>query len=157
MKVKLQRKNGRISTSVVAKLMGQQVAVQVVYDRRAQGADGVKRWIWSTREVPRVGWVVGLSWLQTGRSQDGTTWVGDDEPPEYYTYLHETARRMPVLLVCYWPGLAPVRVPLDGWRMPVEGERPVSSQRLAWEQQSEVMKEQIREWGRDLAADQGKV
>ncbi len=63
------------------------------------------------RDAHRAGWVTGFSWLCEGNKVMGGDMAG--------CVLEET-KRIPCMLVAYWPTMRPVKVPLDGYEYPTD-------------------------------------
>jgi len=89
------------SQKFVREFMCRQVRVDRLFSRAFEGDS--KRG-WASHEVtPFVGWVVGVTWLQTGWYVSGSY----DEQPR----LQESGPRMLAYLVTRWPTISPHRVP----------------------------------------------
>jgi hypothetical protein len=95
----------------------------------------------------RVGWVVGLRWLQTGFRVPGSSYASpsndydDYDPPTF----KETDKRKPCVLVMTWPTRKPERVPFDAIEI-LDEEVPVYSMDAS---ERNLMALQSRDWPRD--------
>lgn len=128
-------------------LMGKKVLVKERYWRHRNKK---KRW-WESKPLlyPRVGWVTGIRWLQTGEVYTHM----------YYSdggnYLYETKPRQICLLVSFWPTENPVKVPIeavelteeDGYSTSGFGEGANRKQQLSY--LSQTMKDVAAELPRD--------
>ena len=96
----------------MVELMGKKVIVSSVWNRRNTGrhSDHTKRGLvrWEKKEVKsRAGWIVGFTYLQTGRVVYG---YGGEDP----TIFKQTDKPVLAVKVVYWPTMKPVFAPLDG-------------------------------------------
>jgi hypothetical protein len=100
-----------------------------------------------------VGWVVGFRWLRRGKVRQGTQphWGIDAYDAGEPSTFKETGKRIPCLLVAYWPSMKPVKVPLHGYELKWQGNllsHPVApSCKMTW-------LDRDRETCREIAAEQ---
>lgn len=138
----------------VAELMGKLVVVDAVlyptYAKTAVDDAQMKARHIARRRLdePRVGWVVGMRWLQEGFLNEGSY----DEEGDYTRPWLGVSSTVPCLLVTFWPTKAPVSVPLDGYRIAtterpsyLHGKRDDGYRKLM----SDIMKEEVVKLRRD--------
>lgn len=136
----LYRKNGRVNGKAIARLMGTLV-IPLLHLRRQRADRSTRTWMPFPPPSPgRAGWVVGLTFLRTGKA----VYQGDAEGYEF----SETGERIPALQVCYWPGTKAVPVPLGAFMPAPAGARPISPQHLSWDEAPESIKAEVRGWSR---------
>lgn len=134
-----------IKQRAVANLMGRIVFVKQVFERAYPTKEkrGVtpKTWAPEALKEPRPGWVIGFRYLQTGH----TEWVGYEEGSAWTP----NGPSQPCLLVSFWPTLAPVRVPLDGFDFKCNSE-PHPNKRPPWSRLDRITNAEATEgWPRD--------
>lgn len=136
----LLRANGSVNGKEVAKLIGRKVVPLSRFFHHGPGCWNI--YAIRGKNSGRVGWVVGLTWLRSGViSVDYYINGGKSSMLDYYC---EKEKRKPALQVCYWPGLRPVLVPLDGWRLALDHEKPISAQRKYFDDLPKQVKDRIR-------------
>lgn len=142
-------------------LMGKQVMVRTELTRVYRDGEFSWKEIKSKRkgELARannwepVGWVVGFRWLQRGKVRQGTRphWGIDSYDAGEPNTFKETGKRIPCLLVAYWPNMRPVKVPLHGYELKKQGNllsHPVAPSCMT------TWSERDRETYREFAAEQ---
>lgn len=93
----------------------------------------------------RVGWFVGIRWLPVGEVLYGN---GYDVSSEFVN----KGPSIPCVLVCFWPTYKPIRVPMDGFRLPVGGEADIQPhpEPQEWSDKDKaVMRQEMKDWPRD--------
>jgi hypothetical protein len=131
-----------------AEMMGKPVAFDA-HLWRGYSEDGKTR-VWHKNENPeRHGWLVGVTWVQTGHCVDGYGGgynilgeLDDYDPPTFV----ETGPRQLVYLVSPWPTMRPLKVPPEHVRLvDPEDFRPSS-----WDDEmKELTRESAKHWKRD--------
>ncbi len=127
-------------------LMGKIVIVDKLYQRNFEiwgnNQLGTRKFWVKVNGDERAGWVVGERWLQDGVSANdfdyGNQWTPDG-------VVHHC------LLVAYWPSMKAVRVPMDGYRIAPETEKPYSpGAETSWPPSArEYASKEMQEWPRD--------
>jgi hypothetical protein len=128
-------------------LMGQVVLVNRVYVRNVEYGNSYngyrKKW-WGVEPAEgRPGWVVGERWLHDGAA----SWDSD--------YGWEWSRKKDstphhCLLVCYWPTMRPVQVPMDGYELAPETTKPYPPVQPRWPESAlEFARKEMADWPRD--------
>lgn len=130
----------------VSAMMGRIVLVDRVYIRmrnytKDAGNSVYKQW-GTYAGTGRPGWVTGERWLQQGLSYWGYL---EDTPPEW----SEKGKRTHCLLVCYWPTMKSVFVPLDGYRLADEYTKPYSPESRWLTGHRKSMRWIMDKWPRD--------
>ena len=121
-------------------VMGRQVTFSRVFRRFGlYTSNRVETYHWEPVSLggPKVGWAVGVRWLQRGRRWPGSYAEGPS--------FEETGARVPCVLVSRWPTHAPEKVPFDDIEL-VEFEQKL----YAWpESERTLVSNQSRGWPRD--------
>lgn len=124
-------------------LMGAVVLVHEVYKRKSTRENFSVRRTWEKEKAEgRPGWVVGERWLHDGvvsswGYEDGVDWKADGK-------THHC------LLVCYWPTMKPVNVPMRGFTFASETEKPYPPvQPIHGQELRDYLREEMSAWPRD--------
>lgn len=120
--------------------MGKVVLVHKHYVRRPE-TDNRRVWVIEDAEG-RPGWVVGERWLQDGWTEFdyeyGNTWTRDKKTLTKHC-----------LLVCYWPTMNPVRVPMDGYELAPDTVRPYPPVDVWPQSARDNLRKEMSNWPRD--------
>ncbi len=117
------------------RLMGKRVTATHVLKRRYRKprSDNVVERVPEELPEPRGGWIVGFRHAQNGKVVHN----GWDDPAERLT-----TDTVPCVMVAWQPTMNPVKVPVDGWREPLEDDPdPVSNAYKPTARDIESMKE----------------
>lgn len=125
--------------SELVPLMGKRVVVEKVY-QRTWGE--IRTWEANPPFEIRTGWVVGIRYLQTGKRR----YVGYEEGYEW----EQTGKPVEALMVCYWPTMKPIPVPLDGFRVATDGDPDPCPSTGAWRDvDREYLRQEMKDWPRE--------
>ena len=107
-------------------LMGKMVVVTKVLKRTGgtieEKGNPYLRWVEKDLD-PRRGWVVGFRHLNEGEILPEQRYSsGEYDPPSF-----RTKKRVPCVLVAFWPTENPVKVPVNGFRICTEESELVDS------------------------------
>lgn len=130
----------------MAGLMGAVVIVHEVYKRekRFAGTPPRREVKWEAVRVEgRPGWVVGERWLQDGIVRYYNSY---EDPPEW----KPNGTTHHCLLICYWPTLRPVCVPMWGYLLAGETVQPYPPVHPIFDKDWRACQREIMEaWPRD--------
>ncbi len=119
-------------------LMGKRVVVtkQFVRKQERNGRGMRKRWIVEPRKE-RVGWIIGFRTIYDGTRKYEPEWGYYWEQESH----HECAQ------VVFWPTQNPKYIPLDGFRIAGDDDRPIPGY---WDRDSlESLRDEMIGWPRD--------
>ena len=125
----------------IRELMGRQVSFDQTYERVYD--HNARRWEVEHGSL-RVGWCIGATWLQEGRTHSGCAPMYPDYEGEPSSF-EETAPRKLCYLVTTWPTNAPFKVPPENVKVV---ERPIKVHFHSGDER-QALSEGAKKWPRD--------